>query len=87
MILYSGRAGGIGAPGTLDIWSATRPSRHHAWSVPINVGEPVNTRFADFTPSLTPDGLQLFFVSAAARGGLGLQDIWMSTRERIHNDD
>jgi hypothetical protein len=87
MILYSGRAGGIGAPGTLDIWSATRPSRHHAWSIPENLGAPVNTRFADFTPSLTLDGLQLYFVSAAARGGLGLQDIWMSTREKIGDND
>lgn len=83
MIFFSGRAGGLGAPGTLDIWAARRPTRHHAWSIPENLGEPVNTPFADFTPSLTSDGLQLFFVSAAARGGEGLQDIWMSTRERI----
>jgi Tol biopolymer transport system component len=67
--------------GGSDIFVATRRSPNDEWSAPENVGPVINTSFADLTPSLSLDGRTLLFSeAAAARPGLGLQDIWMSTR-------
>jgi hypothetical protein len=75
---WSSALGGIG---NADIWVTTRRSPNDEWSAPENVGPVINTRFADLTPTLSLDGRTLHFsAAAAARPGLGLQDIWMTTR-------
>ena len=75
---WSSALGGIGAA---DIWVTTRRSPEDEWSAPENVGSVINTRFADLTPTLSLDGRTLLFSeAAAARPGLGLQDIWLTTR-------
>jgi len=75
---WSSTLGGIGAA---DIWVTTRRSPNDEWSAPENVGPVINTRFGDLTPTLSLDGRTLIFSeAAAARPGLGLQDIWMTTR-------
>lgn len=80
----SRRPGGVLNPSgqpTFDIWVATRASVHGAWSTPVNLGAPVNSPFAEFHPNLSFDGRTLLFISpSAGRGGLGLFDIWMTTR-------
>ena len=77
VIFWSTRAGGVGGA---DLWVSTRPSVHHPWSPPHNLGVPVNSPFADLTPRLSKDGRTLVFSAGQQRGGLGLQDIWMTTR-------
>jgi hypothetical protein len=72
----STRPGGLLA----DLWVSTRRSVHEPWSLPANLGAPVNSAFADLSPKLSKNGRTLMFVSGAGRGGLGLQDIWMTTR-------
>lgn len=82
LIFYSGGTSGVrdGSVGLADLWVSSRRSVHDAWSAPRNLGRPVNSQFADLSATLSQDGRTLFFTSAQARGGLGRQDMWMSTR-------
>lgn len=50
------------------------------WSVPVNVGAPVNSTANEMNAALSPDELSLYFTSDRP-GGLGLTDIWVSRRE------
>ncbi len=78
LFFFSTRPGGFGLN---DLWVATRESLNEPWSAPRNLGAPVNTAFADLSPSLSRDGRTLFFSAGAqARPGLGITDIWMTTR-------
>jgi len=45
---------------------------------PVPVAE-LNTAHSDRNPTLSPDGLEVFFISTRA-GGVGDQDIWRATR-------
>ena len=75
------RRRGRGDSGLLHQLPSTRRSPNDEWSAPENVGPVINTRFGDLTPTLSLDGRTLIFSeAAAARPGLGLQDIWMTTR-------
>lgn len=47
------------------------------WTKPINLGPPVNSDRWDAQPSISPDGLTLYF-SSDRPGGQGGADIWMS---------
>ena len=78
VFFWSQRPGGFGLA---DIWVATRKSANDPWSAPENLGAVINTVGGDVTPGLSHDGRTLFWSTGfAARGGLGLTDIWMSTR-------
>jgi len=67
--------------GLADLWVATRKSPQGEWSTPENLGGLINTVGADQTPSLSHDGRTLLWSAGfSGRGGLGLTDIWMSTR-------
>lgn len=48
------------------------------WSKPVNLGQPINSDRWDAQPSISPDGLTLYF-SSDRPGGFGGADIWMST--------
>lgn len=52
------------------------------WSKPINLGNEVNSTFAETCPSITPDGKYLFFGRYNEKGGLS-NFYWVST-EVIH---
>jgi hypothetical protein len=58
LVLVSGGAGGIGGA---DLWGSCRQGDD--WGEPVNLGERVNSRYADFAPSFTADGRWLFFTS------------------------
>lgn len=49
------------------------------WSVPINIGPPVNTSAWESQPSISSNGNLLFFASNRP-GGLGGMDLWYSVR-------
>jgi hypothetical protein len=77
----SNRPGGLG---DLDIWVSTRQSIYEAWGPPYNIGAPVNSPYVEAYPSISSDGLTLYFsdlYSGMPRpGGLGGADIWMTKR-------
>jgi len=89
LIFWSGGAVGSrpGGVGLADLWVSTRQSVNDPWSEPRDVGTPVNSEFAELSATLSQDGRTLFFTAAAGRGGLGLQDLWMSTRGPIGDDN
>ena len=73
----SNRPGGLGH---YDIWVATRASCSDPWSEPDNLGHVVNSAVQDTHPSLSPDGLLLFFDSARPGGSGGILDLYVAKR-------
>ena len=64
--------------GSCDLYRSELTSR--GWSVPVNLGAPVNTPHWESQPSLSWDGNTLYFTSKRP-GGIGGSDIWMSLRQ------
>jgi hypothetical protein len=73
----SNRPGGYGDG---DIWVAKRPTKNDDWGEPVNLGPTVNSTSGGGSPSVTGDGLELYFTSARP-GGYGSSDIWVTKRE------
>jgi Tol biopolymer transport system component len=69
-----------GGSGGWDIWVTTRETTEDEWTPPINLGPTINSSSNDFVPSMTADGLTLFFCSSRS-GGYGRSDIYVTTRE------
>ncbi|MDY6801236.1 MAG: OmpA family protein [Bacteroidota bacterium] len=61
--------------GRCDIYMSEKTGEE--WSVPVNIGSPVNTVHWEAQPSISPDGKTLYFVSNRP-GGIGQKDIWKS---------
>lgn len=78
----SGRPGGYG--GTLwgDIWVTERAATSDPWGTPVNLGPIVNSPGHAYGPSISADGLSLYFGSDRP-GGLGGDDLFVSTRITI----
>ena len=70
------RPGGVGYH---DLWVATRASIIDEWSEPVHLGDAVNSWAQDWAPSISGDGLTLYFRSIRT-GGRGQGDIWVSKR-------
>jgi outer membrane protein OmpA-like peptidoglycan-associated protein/tetratricopeptide (TPR) repeat protein len=68
--------------GRCDLYYSIREGE--TWSVPKNLGKPVNTSYRETQPSLTPDGRTLYFASDRP-GGKGLHDIWVTHRDVRNN--
>ncbi len=77
--LYFSCFGGPGVYAIDDLWVTTRASVSDPWGPPVNLGPPVNTSAVDWAPSISADGLGLFFASGLA-GGLGGDDLWFTSR-------
>lgn len=75
----SGARDAPGAPGWYNLWVATRTTTNDEWGVPESLGPTVNSPLIDSCPSISADGLSLFFMSNRA-GGQGDFDIWMTSR-------
>lgn len=73
LFFVSDRPGGSGAE---DLWVTTRTSVAEPWGNPINLGPTVNTSYCETGPTLSADGLELYF-SAYTEDGF---DILMTTR-------
>lgn len=52
---------------------------HSEWSEPVNLGATVNSAAQEGSPTLSPDGLSLYFQSNRM-GGVGGNDLWVSRR-------
>ncbi len=65
-----------------DLWVVTRSSKEESWSSPTNLGPRVNGPSMDYFPSISADGLSIYFLSN--RGdGLGGGDLWVATRPSV----
>jgi hypothetical protein len=65
--------------GNMDIWTATLDVATGHWSTPVPVAA-VNTADPETRPSLSGDGVRLYF----GRGATA--DVYMSTRVKLHDD-
>jgi Tol biopolymer transport system component len=94
--LYFGstRPGGYGGG---DLWVATRKTTDDNWNTPVNLGPTVNSSSNDTSPSISTDGLTIYFSdyglsgfeyggSGFRPGGFGQCDIWMATRATTNDD-
>ena len=72
----SPRPGGVGG---VDIWVATRPTTEDDWGEPVNLGPTVNSERMDGIPSISGDGLELYFTTDRP-GGEGGHDVWVARR-------
>lgn len=61
--------------GGCDIYYSARSNR--GWVQGMNINAPVNSPYWESQPSISSDGLRLFFVSNRP-GGMGGMDLWMS---------
>ena len=52
---------------------------------PMNLGPPVNSSYRECDPSLSADGLELYFNCIRA-GGSGGMDLWVAKRASVDED-
>jgi len=84
----SDRPGGCGAH---DLWVTTRKTKSAPWGEPVNLGPTVNSPADELAPSISTDGLELYFSGhsafpeAARPGGSGESDLWVTTRKTTHD--
>jgi len=71
--------------GHWDIWIATRETRDAEWSKAENLGPTINSFANEIAPSISADGLSLFF-SSNRPNGLGSSDLWLTMRETPQDD-
>jgi len=57
----------------------------YTFGMPTNLGPTVNRPAQDWSPSIPANGLELYFESGRI-GGYGGWDLWVTTRETIHDD-
>jgi len=82
LFFHSDRTGGSGGA---DLWVSTRNRTDDDWGEPVNLGPTVNSSQWEFSPSLSADGLSLFFASNRS-GGPGGSDLWVTTRATTQDD-
>lgn len=70
------RPGGLGGS---DLWLATRATTADPFGAPVNLTE-INSAANERAPSLSPDGLRLYFSAENRPGGAGSVDIWEASR-------
>jgi outer membrane protein OmpA-like peptidoglycan-associated protein len=75
LIFTSRRSGGLGMA---DLWLSNRRD-NGTWTMPVNMGDSINTELDEFGPFLHPDGKTLFF-SSAGHPGMGGKDIFFSKK-------
>ncbi len=82
LFFYSTRSGGYGLR---DIWVTTRATTADDWGTPENLGPTVNSSADEIFPSISADGLQLYFSEwyTLRPGGYGGSDMWVTTRDTV----
>jgi Tol biopolymer transport system component len=72
-----------GTLGLRDIWVSTRASRSESWSAPVDLTA-INSAVGDQRAALSFDGRSLY-VTSGRPGGLGDNDIYVSTRIKLQD--
>ena len=68
-----------GTHGSYDIWVTRRPALSDPWGEPTNLGPTVNSEAYDNHPSISTDGLSLYFDSYRP-DGYGSADLYVTAR-------
>lgn len=78
LYITSNRPGGVGRQ---DLWMATRASKGEPWAIPVPLGAIVNSPNNEWDPTISSDGLELYYTSDRP-GGLGgyFGDVWITRR-------
>ena len=71
-----------GGYGYSDLWVTRRAARNDPWTEPVNLGPAINSASTDARPSISPDGLLLFFDSNRS-GGFGSLDLYVTRRATL----
>ncbi|MCU0916369.1 MAG: hypothetical protein MUC88_17670, partial [Planctomycetes bacterium] len=66
--------------GSGDLWVSRRTAKDTPWGKPQNLGPVLNTANFEGCPSISADGLSLYFASQRP-GGYGYIDLYMTTRQ------
>jgi len=74
-----------GLTSSSDIWVTRRATTNDPWDAPVNLGSLVNSEALEAVPSISADGLHLYFASGRD-GGFGTIDIYVSTRQTKDDD-
>jgi Tol biopolymer transport system component len=74
----------FGGYGGYDMWLTFRATTKDPWGEPVNLGSIVNSPHGDRAPSISTDGISLFFVCDRPEG-FGERDIWVTTRPTTKN--
>jgi len=81
LYFVSGRPGALGGPGDQDIYVTRRKTPHDDWGRPERVPPPISSPFFDITPSVSRDGLTLYFGSnRPGPFSPPLPDLWVAHR-------
>ncbi len=76
LLIFTGCGRGDGI-GSCDLYISV--NKDGKWTLPVNMGEPVNSGAWESQPSLSADGETLYFVSSR-KGGKGNMDIWKAEK-------
>ncbi|MBL7185149.1 MAG: PD40 domain-containing protein [Phycisphaerae bacterium] len=71
-----------GGHGDSDIWVTTRPTADEPWAEPVNLGSIVNSSSYDNHPSVSADGLTLYFGSSREPWP-GYYDLFVTRRPTV----
>jgi WD40-like Beta Propeller Repeat len=83
VVFGSNRTGTLGGD---DIWTATRESISDDWLLPVHLDAPINGPAGETRPTLSWDGLTMYFDSNRP-GGEGLSDNYVTTREKLRGNE
>jgi Tol biopolymer transport system component len=75
LFFTSDRPGGYGDS---DLWVTTRETTQDEWGEPVNLGSTINSSVQDQSPSISADGLMLFF--DCGPDGSNDWDLWVTKR-------
>ncbi|MHC4742913.1 MAG: hypothetical protein ACYS8Z_13440 [Planctomycetota bacterium] len=73
-----------GGRGDYDIYVCTRGEVGQPWSAPVGLDSSINTSALEVAPTMTSDGLALFFHSTRS-GGHGSYDLYVSFRQTVND--
>jgi serine/threonine protein kinase len=70
-----------------DIYVTTRATKDAPWTPAVNMGPGINCADHDEYPWISPDGLELYFLSqrSGGYGGYGNRDIWVARRATVNS--
>ena len=86
LYFVSDRPGALGGPGDQDIYVTRRASVNGRWGPPERVPPPVSSAFFDITPTISLDGLALYFGSnRPGPFSPPWPDLWVSHRASVNH--
>ena len=86
LYFVSDRPGALGGSGDQDIYVSRRASVNDSWGAAARVPPPVSSPFFDITPSISLDGLDLYFGSnRPGPFSPPWPDLWVSHRASVND--